>query len=98
MRPIDADAIPYKRDIVVTERFPKFGGFNGKMVYSVTKEEIDAMPTIDAVTVVRCRDCEHWRKYNDEQFGECMTTIRDTKITRNNDYCSDGERKDGEQM
>lgn len=51
MRLIDADEIPYKRDIVVTERFPKFGGFNGKMVYSVTKEEIDALPTVDAVPV-----------------------------------------------
>ena len=77
MRPIDADAIPYKKDIVVTERFPKFGGFNGKMVYSVTKEEIDAMPTMDAVTVrhgqwididsemytwkIRCSKCGHER-------------------------------------
>ena len=51
MRLVNADAIPYKRDIVVTERFPKFGGFNGKMVYSVTKEEIDAMPTVDAAPV-----------------------------------------------
>lgn len=51
MRLIDADAIPYKRDIAVTERFLKFGAFNGKIVYSVTKEEIDAMPTVDAVPV-----------------------------------------------
>lgn len=59
MRLIDADEIPYKRDIVVTERFPKFGGFNGKMVYSVTKEEIDALPTVDAVPVVH----GHWIKF-----------------------------------
>ena len=55
MRLIDADAIPYKRDIVVTERLPRFGGFNGKIVYSVTKEEIDAMPTVDAVPCDVCR-------------------------------------------
>ena len=63
MRLIDADAIPYKRDIVVTERLPRFGGFNGKMVYNVTKEELDAIPTVDAVPVVRCKDCKH-RQYD----------------------------------
>ena len=44
--------------------------------------------------LVRCKDCKHWRKYTDEQFGECMTTIRDTKVTRSDDYCSESERKD----
>ena len=36
------------------------------------------MPTVDAVEVVRCRDCVH--------FGECLVT--------ENDYCSKGERKE----
>ena len=36
------------------------------------------MPTVDAVEVVRCRDCVH--------FGECLVT--------ENDYCSNGERKE----
>ena len=36
------------------------------------------MPAIDAVEVVRCRDCVH--------FGECLAT--------ENDYCSKGERKE----
>src|SRR5574344_2060356 len=38
----------------------------------------DPLPTIDAVEVVRCRDCVH--------FGECLVT--------ENDYCSKGERKE----
>ena len=57
---------------------------------------IDDAPTVDAVPVVRCKDCKHWRKYTDEQLGECMTTIRDTKVTRSDDYCSESERKDGD--
>lgn len=36
------------------------------------------MATVDAVEVVRCRDCVH--------FGECLVT--------ENDYCSKGERKE----
>ena len=68
MRLVDADEITYKRDIAVTERFPKFGGFNGKIVYSVTKEEIDAMPTVDAVPVKHGR----WIYHPDWQAdGEC---------------------------
>lgn len=68
MRLINADAIPYKRDIAVTERFLKFGAFNGKIVYSVTKEEIDAMPTVDAVPVKHGR----WIYHPDWQAdGEC---------------------------
>ena len=39
---------------------------------------VDAQPSIDAVEVVRCRDCVH--------FGECLVT--------ENDYCSKGERKE----
>ena len=55
-----------------------------------TKEE-------EVCELVRCKDCKHWRKYTDEQLGECMTTIRDTKVTRSDDYCSYGVREDGEQ-
>lgn len=49
MRLIDADKIQYSKDWVVTDRIPKVGGYNAKAIYRVTKEEIDAMPTVDAV-------------------------------------------------
>jgi hypothetical protein len=41
---------------------------------------VDAQPSVDAVKVIRCRDCVH--------FGECLVT--------ENDYCSKGERKEYE--
>lgn len=51
---------------------------------TLTKKDVDdivdAQPAIDAVSVVRCRDCVH--------FGECLVT--------ENDYCSKGERKENE--
>lgn len=51
MRLINADEIQYAKDWVVTDRIPKVGGYNAKAIYRVTKEEIDAMPTVDAVPV-----------------------------------------------
>lgn len=65
--------------------------------HAALREALGRVETVDAVPVVRCRDCKHWRKYTDEQFGECMMTTRDTKVTRSDDYCSESERKDGEQ-
>lgn len=56
MRLINADEIQYTKDWVVTDKIPKVGGYNAKAIYRVTKEEIDAMPTVDAVPVVH----GHW--------------------------------------
>lgn len=55
MRLINADEIQYAKDWVVTDKIPKVGGYNAKAIYRVTKEEIDAMPTVDAVPVVHGR-------------------------------------------
>ena len=55
MRLINADEIQYAKDWVVTDKIPKVGGYNAKAIYRVTKEEIDAMPTVDAVPCDVCR-------------------------------------------
>lgn len=45
MRPIDADALKKKISDV----------YENKNIYQM----IDEMPTVDAVPVVRCKDCKH---------------------------------------
>lgn len=68
MRLINADEIQYTKDWVVTDKIPKVGGYKAKAIYRVTKEEIDAMPTVDAVPVVHGR----WIYHPDWQAdGEC---------------------------
>lgn len=47
--------------------------------------DVEAMPTVDAVEVVRCKDCKHrysdsWCEYVDDD---------------DNFYCARGERKEG---
>ena len=63
--------------------------------------EIDMAPTVDAVPVVRCRDCQHWKptgskagnSFSDmEYIGGCEFT---KYCRRESDFCSYGERKEG---
>jgi hypothetical protein len=48
----------------------------------------DISPTIDAVSVVRCKDCKHFDGLNCKVND--ITNIMDT-----NWFCADGERQEG---
>ena len=67
--------------------------------------EIDAAPTVDAVPVVRCRECKHHRDKNEQ---EQQYLVEDILICTSPDatddcwnavwpdhFCSYGERKEG---
>ena len=57
-------------------------------------EFIDDQPTIDAVPVVRCRECKYRFKNNGHDKSGCP--IIDTNIWMDDDdFCSHGERKEG---
>lgn len=47
-------------------------------------------PTVDAVEVVRCKDCKRWGVYPDGEDGMCHCLCR---CTGKNDFCSYGERR-----
>jgi len=63
---------------------------------------IKALPTVDAVPVVRCWDCRFWSKYPGSsaapQYHECMARMTHigNLYTTAGEYCSRGERKDGD--
>lgn len=50
------------------------------------------IPAADVVEVVRCKDCKHLM-FSD-MYGECSQAHMG--IVRPDDFCSYGERKDGE--
>lgn len=56
-------------------------------------------PTVDAVEVVRCKDCARCFKYttkrNRQMMWICMRNEMDVCV-RPDDFCSYGERRDGE--
>ena len=47
----------------------------------------------DVVSVVRCKDCKHFSKYNGYERGECRLFMELISSMKLNDYCSYGERK-----
>ena len=52
-------------------------------------DKVGNAPSVDAVEVVRCKDCKHyWKNVNTPGFDGKCTTVGD------DDFCSDGERKD----
>ena len=60
---------------------------------------VDSIPTVDAVPVVRCKDCKHLRVWNRKDiYAFCPKTnivfLPFDKDTRTF-FCSLGERKDG---
>lgn len=82
MRLIDADALlreTKERDMSLT----------------VTEWDIKNAPTVDAVEVVRCRECVHWSN----EVGICWCDMHshfkgeDWNMFDADDYCSYGERR-----
>ena len=67
------------------------------------RRAIKDVPLADVVEVVRCKDCKYWHedRTNDEYFPEvheCTYPLDgDTMWTFQSEYCSNGERKDGEE-
>ena len=53
---------------------------------------IDACPTVDAVPVVRCRECRYYAVPG-ATISFCIHR-NGMKFTRDSDYCSRGERRD----
>lgn len=98
MRPIDADVL--QRRICGAKcgcKHEECGCDEGECVFD---RFISNAPTVDAVPVIRCRDCKHHRIFlkrdmcarhaqilNGHEVGVCAT--------REDDFCSYGERKEG---
>ena len=58
--------------------------------------DVEEMPTVDAVEVVRCRNCIHYFS------GVCLKIYSDGNVSQDawqerndDDFCSYGERKEG---
>lgn len=71
--------------------------FESSQDYYTICEQITQAPTVDAMEVVRCRDCKHYHpykqsaRYNNIRPQCCRSA---TVSTLPDDFCSYGERKD----
>ena len=85
MRLIDADKLSARLSRNATPYF--------------TVPDIENAPTIDAVPVVRCRDCKHLNVVNrKELYANCPetnTVFLPFELDTREHFCSLGERKEG---
>ena len=80
MRLVDADALMEKEYSRLRE---------GEVLHRIPPSHVDAAPTIDAVPVVRCRECIH-RDGTPGQPNILCGQMHD------DDFCSYGQRKEDE--
>ena len=88
-RLIDADAL--KTKAIRCETFKLYDA--PVFLKAVGTKEIDKAPTVDAVPIVRCKDCK-W--LYDEMDDYCCRSHRGLVRICENSFCSYGERKDGD--
>lgn len=56
--------------------------------------DIEDADTIDAVEVVRCRNCRLWRR-TEKHYGKCPFLIGEHQYTSEDGFCNLGEKMDG---
>ena len=62
-------------------------------------EFLNDMPTVDAVPVVRCKDCKHYKPQKKSAHWEHRANYCNRVVTikmQPDDFCSYGKRKDGD--
>lgn len=85
-RLIDADKINYH------EHTECMGHGDFETIRTITDKEIAEIPTVDAVEVVRCRECKYHEDTSVTEYEHCCLL---SKTVRHNDFCSYGDRKEG---
>ena len=94
MRLIDADVLNRKKKY----SFQVIGGCFPKSEWFIKLEDLHRAPTVDAVPVIRCRECKHYRETRTKRYGNLI--CRCTRMGKHDmdypvkpdDFCSYGER------
>lgn len=90
MRLIDVDALIYRLK-PYAHKYDDDDELPYSFIYDSFIYEIKQEPTVDAVPVIRCKDCVHKSEY-----GYCTFYLNFHHFTEDMDYCSDAERKEHE--
>lgn len=95
---IDANTLP-RTKIVEGRQVRKNGRLTmGHVIAEVIRvEDLEKAPAVDAVPVVRCKDCKHWGRNSgiaESPNGHCFHHDIETN---GYDFCSYGERRSGDE-
>ena len=92
-RLIDADAL---MDVIRQHEYrlaTKQGSIDYGMFTLGIQQAVDEQPTVDAVEVIRCRECKHCDPENHHCDHPMSTSAPLSR--KPDDFCSYGERKEG---
>lgn len=70
---------------------------NGTFEPNDVLDSIDCQPTVDAVPVVRCRECKKKFARDEDYKGNILRYICLHGAHEPNFFCADGERKEGKE-
>lgn len=89
------EAIEFLKNMIDRERFiiPKGAGDFEKYHVEALQMSIKAL-SVDAVEVVRCKDCKHSDWYTRKGQHRCYCMENQIYGLTENDYCSRGERSE----
>ena len=93
-RLIDANALKERAIRMVTVN--SLGNKQHCYFKAVGTDEIDKAPTVDAVEVIRCKDCKYGEVDNADFHDQYLCHISGSDWNCGNHFCSYGERKDGD--
>ena len=94
-RLIDADAL--KTKAIRCETFELYDLYDSPVfLKAVGTKEIDKAPTIDAVPVVRCKDCKYGEVDDADLPTQYLCNYHGADWNDENHFCSYGKRKDGD--
>ena len=92
MRLIDADKLNKKKKY----SFQTVFGVFPKNEWFIKATDLFSAPTVDAVPVVRCKDCVNGTVCVNKQGAEYVDCVLDDySVRKPTDYCPYGKRKEG---
>ena len=86
------EKLPSEKRLIDANALIKEANSDGAYGYVDAKQIADA-PTVDAVEVVRCRECKWW--HEDDDVGYCDNPDGLDNYAKPDEFCSYGERKEG---
>jgi len=88
---------PISKEAVVMELInlrDRLGGPFAKEVLDMALASLEGFPQMDAVPVVRCRNCRLWRR-TEKHYGKCPFLIGEHQYTSEYGFCNLGAKMDG---
>lgn len=85
-------------DAAIAETWKDTGYSDPLNVMTAIRDRLEALPPVDAVEVVRCKDCKYWKTVEGVNLSKrlkcCTYHIGHKYVRCDEDFCSRGEREE----